>query len=58
MERFGATRLMMGTDFPFVTETEGGYRGAVETVKSWIGDEEERNAVMGGTAERVFGKWI
>lgn len=58
MERFGATRLMMGTDFPFVTEVEGGYSGAVETVKSWIEDEEERDAVMGGTAERAFRKWI
>ncbi|KAL3801254.1 hypothetical protein HJC23_012654 [Cyclotella cryptica] len=58
MERFGATRLLMGTDFPYVIETEGGYKGAVETVKSWLGEGEERDAVMGGTAERVFGEWI
>jgi predicted TIM-barrel fold metal-dependent hydrolase len=57
MEKFRADRLMLGTDFPFVTETEGGYKGAVETVKSWVDDEIARNAVMGGTAEKVFGKW-
>lgn len=57
LEKFGANRLMMGTDFPFVTETDGGYKGAVETVKSWIEDAKTENAIMGGTAEKVFGQW-
>ena len=58
LKHYGADRLMMGTDFPFVLETEGGYRGAVETVKSWTEEGAERDAVMGGTAERLFGKWV
>lgn len=59
LRRYGADRLMMGTDFPFVLETEGGYRGAVETVGSWLEEgSAERDAIMGGTAERVFGKWV
>mmetsp|Transcript_28185 Transcript_28185/g.56286 ORF Transcript_28185/g.56286 Transcript_28185/m.56286 type:complete len:344 (-) Transcript_28185:264-1295(-) len=56
LERFGAKRLMMGTDFPYVLETEGAYEGAVNAVKSWL-EGEERDAVMGGTAELAFGKW-
>ncbi|KAL7511578.1 hypothetical protein ACHAXN_008568 [Cyclotella atomus] len=58
LERFGADRLMMGTDFPFVIETDGGYKGAVETVKSWVGDDKMKDAIMGGTAEKVFGQWV
>ncbi|KAL7460768.1 hypothetical protein ACHAXS_001212 [Conticribra weissflogii] len=57
LERFGAKRLMMGTDFPYVLETEGAYEGAVNTVKSWLEEGEERDAVMGGTAELAFGTW-
>lgn len=57
LEAFGADRLMMGSDFPFVIETEGGYTGAVNTVKSWIPEGGDQNAVMGGTAERLFGSW-
>ncbi|KAL7545345.1 hypothetical protein ACHAWF_008696 [Thalassiosira exigua] len=54
---FGAERLTVGTDFPFVTETEGGYQGAMNVVKSWIPEGSDRDAIMGGTAERLFGKW-
>ena len=59
LEAYGADRLMFGTDFPFVTQEEGGYKGAVETVSSWMSGrtEDEKNAVMGGTAERLFGTW-
>lgn len=57
LEAFGADRLMMGSDFPFVIETEGRYTGAVNTVKSWIPEGGDLNAVMGGTAERLFGSW-
>lgn len=59
LEAYGADRLMFGTDFPYVTQEEIGYKGAVETVSSWMSgrSEEEKNAVMGGTAERLFGVW-
>ena len=57
LEAFGADRLMMGSNFPFVIETEGRYTGAVNTVKSWIPEGGDLNAVMGGTAERLFGSW-
>ena len=58
LEKFGAKRLMMGTDFPFVLETEGGYVGAVDIVKSWLPEGEDRDFVLGGTSEAVFGKWF
>ena len=58
LEKYGADRLMMGTDFPFVIETEGGYKGTVDTVNSWVENYDERNAIMGGTAQRVFGQWV
>ena len=59
LETFGASRLMFGTDFPYVTQEEVGYKGAVETVASWLSgkDEAQRRAIMGGTAERYFGTW-
>jgi predicted TIM-barrel fold metal-dependent hydrolase len=59
LEAYGADRLMFGTDFPYVTQEEIGYIGAVETVSSWMSgrSEKEKNAVMGGTAERLFGVW-
>ena len=56
LDAYGADRLMMGSDFPFVLETKGGYKGAVETVQSWV-DGSDREAVMGGTAKRLFGSW-
>mmetsp|Transcript_11156 Transcript_11156/g.26808 ORF Transcript_11156/g.26808 Transcript_11156/m.26808 type:complete len:327 (+) Transcript_11156:92-1072(+) len=59
LEAYGADRLMFGTDFPFVTQEEGGYKSATETVSSWMSarSEDEKNAVMSGTAERLFGVW-
>lgn len=57
MEAFGAKRLMIGSDFPFVSETEQGYKGAVNTVKSWVSEVSDLDAVMGGTAESLFGIW-
>ena len=48
----------MGTDFPFVLETEGSYKGAVDVVKSWVEDDNDRDAISGGNAERVFGQWV
>lgn len=59
LEAYGADRLMFGTDFPFVTQEEIGYQGAVEIVSSWMSERtaDEKSAVMGGTAERLFGVW-
>jgi predicted TIM-barrel fold metal-dependent hydrolase len=59
LEAYGADRLMFGTDFPFVSQEEIGYKGAVDTVSSWMNERsaDEKNAVMGGTAERLFGVW-
>lgn len=57
LEKFGASRLMFGTDFPFVIETEGGYGGAADLVRSWATNEGDRKALLGGTAEKLFGKW-
>ncbi len=56
LEVYGAKRLMMGSDFPYVLETTGSYAGAVETVLSWM-PPGEREAVMGGTAQSLFGSW-
>lgn len=62
LKAYGADRLMFGTDFPFVTQETIGYKGAVDIVSSWLSelgddDESQKNAVMGGTAERLFGTW-
>ncbi|KAK1743150.1 2-amino-3-carboxymuconate-6-semialdehyde decarboxylase [Skeletonema marinoi] len=56
LEAFGSKRLMVGSDFPYVLETEGGYDGAINTVKSWL-NKDDAEAVLFGTAERLFGKW-
>jgi predicted TIM-barrel fold metal-dependent hydrolase len=58
MKAFGADRLMFGTDFPFVLEHEPErYSGMIRLVSSWMTDENTMKAVMGGTAERIFGPW-
>lgn len=74
LERYGAKRLMFGSDFPYALEKMGGYKkGAVEIVNSWLSgssgnssssnsgtvvvSEEDRMAIMGGNAERLFGVW-
>lgn len=57
LEAFGAERLMFGTDFPFVLEQDGGYKHAVDLVGSWAVKESDRESLMGGTAQRLFGFW-
>lgn len=58
MESFGPDRLLLGSDFPYVLETEGGYAGAISTVRKWCNDNDaDADLVLGGTAERLFGKW-
>ena len=59
VKAFGPQRLMFGTDYPYVAVQSGEYHGAVEVVNSWasVHGEEAQRAIMGGTAERIFGKW-
>ena len=57
LKAFGCERIMVGTDFPFVQLEEIGYKGSIETVASWCSDDNAKNWVLGGTAERVFGPW-
>lgn len=57
---FGKDRLMFGSDFPFCLEQPDEYRMHT-IVKRWCSLEEEsatiETAVLGGTAEKLFGKW-
>lgn len=58
LDAFGPQRLMFGTDFPYVLEQEPEmYEGMVSLVSSWMDDADTRGAVMGGTAEAIFGSW-
>ena len=58
LEKFGKDRLMFGTDFPFVLNEEGSYKGTVDLVQLWTnGNEDVKSAIMHGTAERLFGVW-
>jgi predicted TIM-barrel fold metal-dependent hydrolase len=56
LNTFGAERLLFGSDFPFVLEQPEAY-GVNKIVSSWIINEKDRQCVMGGTAERLFGPW-
>ena len=58
LQAFGCNRLMFGSDFPFVLEQKEQYKGTVDLVSKWLSEDKEANAaVMGGTAESVFGAW-
>lgn len=57
LESFGKDRLMFGTDFPYVLEKVESYKSMIELVTAWMDTDEIRRAVMGGTAEKVFGTW-
>jgi len=61
LKAFGADRLMWGSDFPFVLQEETGYQDTLDLVASWLEDDcetdEQRAAIMSGTAERLFGTW-
>jgi L-fucono-1,5-lactonase len=55
-ERFGADRLMFGSDWP-VSIVGGGYERVFEATLELLADRTpaEREAVLGGTAARVYG---
>lgn len=57
LKAFGAERLLYGSDFPFVLEQPGDYQSMVELVRSWMSSESDEAAIMGGTAEKLFGPW-
>jgi L-fuconolactonase len=56
MEAFGARRLMVGSDWP-VCLVGAEYEQAIGVVREYCGrlSEDERNAVMGGTAGEFWG---
>jgi len=56
LEAYGANRLLYGSDFPFVLEQPERYK-MVDLVASWCTDDATRSAILGGTAERLFGTW-
>ena len=56
LQAFGSSRLLFGSDFPFVLEQPEGY-GTNQLVASWLENEDDRNAIMGGTVEQLFGVW-
>jgi aminocarboxymuconate-semialdehyde decarboxylase len=51
VEAVGAERVMLGTDYPFPIADAG----AVERLSGAFGDEETRERVLRGNAERIFG---
>ena len=57
LEQFGKDRLMFGTDFPYALQHADSYKTMVDLVSGWMETDEIRQAVMGGTAETVFGPW-
>jgi predicted TIM-barrel fold metal-dependent hydrolase len=57
LETFGADRLMFGTDFPYVLDQPESYDGMVQLVSSWFLNDKDKEAVMYGTAEAIFGPW-
>jgi L-fuconolactonase len=54
-ERFGANRLMIGSDWPVCT-VAGSYRRVMGVVKDYLSrhSEQEREAVLGGNAKRFW----
>lgn len=52
VETMGADRLVMGSDFP----NRGPSGRAVADVRAYFDDENERVAVLAGTARRIFGR--
>jgi predicted TIM-barrel fold metal-dependent hydrolase len=69
LQAFGSQRLLYGSDFPYILESElpihettnppknHVYTNTCQLVASWCPDIESRNAIMGGNAERLFGVW-
>ena len=55
LEAFGPERLLLGTDFPFVEDVEGGYAAAAGVLRAQGGlSAAELAWVCGGTARKLF----
>jgi L-fuconolactonase len=56
LDSFGADRLMYGGDWP-MTIPDGGYQPTWEIMRSLLAElsDSEQNAILGGTAGRVYG---
>ena len=59
LQAVGAQRLLFGSDFPYVLDHTGPqeYGRIVALLSSWIEDEGDRRAILGGNAQRLFGPW-
>jgi predicted TIM-barrel fold metal-dependent hydrolase len=60
VQKFGSNRLMYGSDYPFIEQQEGKYKGSLETMKQWVGAskalaEQDWRNIFGKTSEHVFG---
>ena len=53
VEAYGASRLMWGSDFPWVTEQEGGYAGALGVLDGVL-DETSMDHILSKTACALF----
>jgi len=56
LSAFGSERLLVGSDFPFVLQQSQAY-GMLNTISTWIATDQDKKAIMGGTAEKLFGPW-
>jgi L-fuconolactonase len=56
LEAFGADRLLWGSDYPPVSGREG-YANALQLTMGQFDNADDRRAIFGGTAARVYG-WV
>ncbi|KAG5181590.1 hypothetical protein JKP88DRAFT_186750 [Tribonema minus] len=56
LDKFGADRLMWGSDYPFVKDSIS-YNSARFTLQGKGISEADLKMIMGGTAQRLFGHW-
>jgi predicted TIM-barrel fold metal-dependent hydrolase len=57
LQAFGADRLLYGSDFPYVLEQPTGYEQVPKLIAEWCTNDHDRHAILGGTAESLFGTW-
>jgi predicted TIM-barrel fold metal-dependent hydrolase len=55
LDVYGSSRIIWGSDYPFVTMEDGGYVGAVNILKDQVGDDEELlTELRGGNFAKLF----
>jgi predicted TIM-barrel fold metal-dependent hydrolase len=57
LDAFGSERLLYGSDFPYVLEQPTGYEQVPKLIAEWCTNDQDRAAILGGTAESLFGAW-